>query len=372
MMHRMTWTLDTSFPGANACAAALAQHDGAPCLSVAADPRHGPEALWFRLRLRRLDSGGPAPWLLLRHVDILLGGGTGEELQPVVRCEDGAWWRLERGEPVLHPDGRRDARWRLPAAAASMEIAFCFPYGTADIDRLLADSPALRINAIGSSEGGRPLVRLSNNDGAEGSPRPGIYILARQHAGETPGSWVLDGLLRRVAELGDAAPLTWAIPCTDTDGVAEGAYGKDRHPVDYNRSWWLMGRRHEVHCIMRDIGRWRARCAPRLCLDLHAPGALERGGCYAYTTIGSSQPAPAPSTAWAARLGQALGPFAAADFVRTATYPSRWPRDTHPSFTSWAAETQGLDAVSLETPYQGFGLDEYREIGRRIADALSG
>jgi len=371
-MHGMTWTLDTAFPGANACAAALDQFDGAPCLSVAADPRHGPEALWFRLRLRRLDSGGPAPWLRLRHVDILLGGGSGDELQPVVRCEDGVWQRLERGAPVLHPDGRRDAHWRLPAAAASMEIAFCFPYGEAEIDRLLASCSPLRVNAIGSSEGGRPLLRLSNGDGAEGSQRPGIYVLARQHAGETPGSWVLDGLLHRIAELGDGAPLAWAVPFVDCDGVAEGAYGKDRYPVDYNRSWWTMGRRHEVHAIMRDIDRWRARCTPRLCLDLHAPGALERGGCYVYTTTGSLQPAPATSIAWAERIGQALGPFAAADFVRTATYPSRWPRDSHPTFTFWAFDKQGLDAISLETPYQGFGLDDYRAIGRRIADALTG
>jgi len=162
------------------------------------------------------------------------------------------------------------------------------------------------------------------------------------------------------------------VPFVDCDGVAEGAYGKDRYPVDYNRSWWTMGRRHEVHAIMRDIDRWRARCTPRLCLDLHAPGALERGGCYVYTTTGSLQPAPATSIAWAERIGQALGPFAAADFVRTATYPSRWPRDTHPTFTFWAFDKQGLDAISLETPYQGFGLDDYRAIGRRIADALTG
>lgn len=170
---------------------------------------------------------------------------------------------------------------------------------------------------------------------------PGLYILARQHAGETLGSWILDGLLRRIAELGDAAPLTWAVSFVDADGVAdgvaEGAYGKDRHPVDYNRSWWRMGRRHETVCAMRDVDRWRARCAPRLCLDLHAPGALERDGCYAYTTIGGGGPAPSGSAAWIERIGCALGSrFAAADFSRIADFPSRWPRETHGAFSSWA------------------------------------
>lgn len=372
----MTWTIDTDLPGANACGAAIDHRDGAACASIAADPRHGPESLWFRLRLRRLDGDAPAPWLRLRNVDTLLGGGDGAALRPVARCDGGGWARLDPGLPERHPDGRVDALWRLPPAAASVEAAFCLPYGQDELDLLLAGAPGLRLRSIGASECGRPLLRLANGDGAEGSPRPGVYVLARQHAGETPGSWVLDGLLRRCAELGGAAPLVWAVPFVDVDGVAAGAYGKDRHPVDYNRSWWRMGRRHEVRCIMADIARWRARCAPRLCLDLHAPGALESDGVYAYATIGGGE-AGAGATAIAERLRSALGAaFAARDFVRHATYPSRWPRETHQSFTAWASGSQGLDALSLEASYQGMGgtawdAAAYREAGRRIADALA-
>jgi hypothetical protein len=377
-MTGMTWIIDTSFTGANTCTAGITHHDGVPALNIAADPRHGPEALWFRLRLRRLASTATAPWLLLRNVDVLLGGGDGSALQPVVRCERGPWQRLPRGIPMRHDDGRCDACWRLPDAAATIEVAFCMPYGDEELDELLADTRgSLHLQTIGSSEGGRPLFRLSNGDGSVDSQRPGLLIIARQHAGETPGSWVLDGLLRRIAELGAAAPLTWAIPYIDTDGVVEGAYGKDRHPVDFNRSWWTMGRRHEVHCAMRDVARWRARCAPRLCLDLHAPGACERSGCYVYASIGGGGQVPASCTAWSDRIARALGPrYAAADFTRIASYPSRWPRDTHPAFSTWAVEQQGLDALSLEISYQGndedtFSLEAYRDIGRRIADVLA-
>jgi hypothetical protein len=372
----MTWTIDNAFAGANATGIAIDTHRGAAALSCAADPRQGPEALWFRVRLRRLASGSARPWLILRHVGSLLGGGDGAGIQPVARADHGPWRRLERGEPIIHADGRGDAAWLLPEAAAAIEVALCLPYGDEELIALQADGgAALRVAPIGTSEGGRPLLRLSTGDGAVGSTRAGLYLLARQHAGESPGSWVLDGLLRRLAGAGADAPLAWAIPFVDVDGVATGAYGKDRHPVDYNRSWWRMGRRHEVQCIMRDIGSWRKRCAPRLCLDLHAPGALEREGCYGYLSIGG-HPANPEAAAWSERIAQALGPgFAAEPFSRHADYPSRWPRDTHPSFGSWATD-QGLAAISLEIPYQGKGdsawnAAEYREIGARIADALS-
>ena len=101
----------------------------------------------------------------------------------------------------------------LPAAAASIEVAFCFPYGQDELDRLVAAS-GLRLQAVGACERGRPLLRLDNGPGERGSSRPGLFILACQHSGETPGSWVLDGLLKRLASLGAAAPLTWAMILT--------------------------------------------------------------------------------------------------------------------------------------------------------------
>ena len=374
----MSWTIDTDFPGANACGGSLDLHRGAVALSIAADPRQSPEALWFHVRLRRTCSaaeGDAAPWLIVRHVDTLLGGGDGSGLRPVARCDGGEWQRLAPGEPLRHGDGRCDVAWRLPDAAVVVEVAFCLSYAEAELSALLsATRGRLHFAPIGSSEHGRPLLRVANRAGEVGGARPGIYLLARQHAGETPGSWVLDGLLRRIADLGDTAPLVWAIPFVDTDGVLAGDYGKDRHAVDYNRSWWRMGRRHEVACIQGDIARWRQRCVPRLCLDLHAPGASEADGCYGYVSLSGATPTPA-AEAWCARLGTAIGaPYASGDFTRRGSYPSRWPSETHPSFTAWAA-ANGLPALSLEIPYQGTGgatwsMAEYREIGRRIADAL--
>src|SRR5690606_24228363 len=100
------------------------------------------------------------------------------------------------------------------------DFAYCYPYGATELDALLAESNGYwRRDTFGVSPQGRPMVRLCNDYGHKENQRPGLYLLARQHSGETPGSWMLDGFLRRVAELGDAAPLVWAAPLTNIDGV---------------------------------------------------------------------------------------------------------------------------------------------------------
>jgi hypothetical protein len=212
---------------------------------------------------------------------------------------------------------------------------------------------------------------LSNGYGEVGGDRPGLYLVARQHSGETPGSWVLDGFLRHVASLGHGAPLVWAVPLANADGVEGGDYGKDNFPYDLNRAWGQPAMRHEVLVYKRDTQRWRARCRPVLALDFHAPGACETGGIYCYV--------PSPSEyaelyqeilGWTAALKSALGSEYAADtFERVADYPSRWKT---PNFSRHFWAQGGLCSFGIETPYAMVGdlvltRARYREAGARIA-----
>jgi hypothetical protein len=224
---------------------------------------------------------------------------------------------------------------------------------------------------IGVSQGGRPLIRLSNY-GAAGDRATGVYVIARQHAGETPGSWVLDGFLRKIASFGGDAPLVWAVPLADIDGVEEGAYGKDRYPYDLNRAWGQPPMRHEVLAYKRDLDYWFGITETGLGIDFHAPGCCESGGIYAFL--------PNPdkfsglhemASKAAAGIKQHLSQFAAPEFGRVARYLSRW---NTPSFSSHIC-SRGLFALSLETPYHQVGemvltRESYREAGERIADSV--
>ncbi len=371
----MKFEVDTGIPYGNACDVTLTAEGDTLEVAFAPDPHGGPETLWFCFRVQRSEGPGPAVSSLslrLRHSYNMLGGQEPEAMRPVVRYEQGPWRRLSKGELLALPDGRVDVRWSVAVPNQILDIAYCYPYGMDELTTLIAETHGYwQSDTIGVSQAARPLVRLSNDYGEQDGTRPGLYLMARQHSGETPGSWVLDGFLRALAALGPDAPLTWAVPLSNIDGIESGDYGKDNFPYDLNRAWARPPMRHEVSVFQRDMARWRHRCRPILGIDFHAPGACETGGVYVYL--------PDPDTdrgahdmmqQWAAWTGEALGsPYAAEPFGRVARYPSRWET---PSFRGYGWPQLGLPCITFETPYAMAGEHilmekDYREIGRRIA-----
>ncbi len=381
--------IDTRIPYGNACDLSLNVLDDVLEVGFSPDPHGGPETLWFCFRLC---CSGPADSasedasatdcsalnavrLVLKHSTNMLGGNDPLAIRPVVRHDDADWQRLPKGNLVLLPDGRSTVSWSVPTPEHTIDVAFCYPYGLSEVRALVTETDGVwTADTIGVSQAARPLLRLSNSYGDEGGQRPGLYLMARQHSGETPGSWVMDGFLRAMATLGDRTPLIWAIPLANIDGVEQGDYGKDNFPYDLNRAWGRPPMRHEVLVLQRDLWRWRARCRPVLAIDFHAPGACEPSGVYAYV--------PDPDTdrgahevvlQWADWTGEALGaPYAAQEFARVARYASRWET---PSFRTYLWSQLGVPCITYETSYALAGervltQEDYREIGRRIAGGV--
>ena len=307
----------------------------------------------------------------------MLGGGDAAAMRPVLRIADGDWERIGPGTDEPLPDGRRIVTWLIDTPDPHADIAYCYPYGSPEIEALVRETGGYwTADTIGVSQQGRALVRLSNGHGEPDGDRPGLYLIARQHSGETPGSWVLDGLLRRIVELGDAAPLVWAVPLSNTDGVEGGDYGKDNFPYDLNRAWGSPPMRHETLVIQRDIRRWRGRCRPTLGVDFHAPGACETGGVYCYLPNPDDYPeGHEMAIEWSDAVDTALGEQYARDpFGHVADYASRWET---PGFTSFCASELSIPGLCMETPYALVGdlvltRERYREIGRRTAEAVVG
>ncbi len=376
----MTASVDTNIPFGNACNVTAVERAECTEVRFSADPHGGPESLWFCFRVCRDDTADirrPLR-LVLEHGNTMLGIDKAEHVLPVVRHAGGDWERLPPGQTEPLPDGRTDMFWTFMPTGRCVEIALCYPYGTSDLDALVQQSEgALRSDAIGVSQAGRPIVRVSNDYGSAGRSdrRRGVYVIARQHSGETPGSWVLDGFLRRIASLGDQAPLVWSVPLSNIDGVEGGDYGKDNFPFDLNRAWGTPPMRHEILVIKADVALWRTRSDPVLGLDLHAPGGCETSGIYAFVPDPEALPEEhGLARAWSDPLQNALSPeYADREFSRHITYKSRWET---PSFNACMTTEHGVPGLTIETPYAmvrdlALTQSHYRDAGARIADAIS-
>lgn len=362
--------VDGSIAYGNVADVEVTMREGAPVVAAAAAAKGGPERAWFCFRIAQPRRGRrlSRPFtLVLKHLQTMLGGGDPGALNPVVRYAAEDWRRLPAGKPAPTDDGRLGGWWTLEAPITFVDVALCYPYGQPEVAALVQETGALAVETIGVSEGGRPMLRLANDyGGPDGGRRPGVYLLGRQHAGEAPGSWVLDGLLRGLAGSPDSGPMVWAAPLVDIDGVEAGRYGKDHPPHDLNRAWGRPAMRHEALVLQADARRWADRCHPALMLDLHAPGIGETDGLYAYRTPGGSD------EGWLELLERRLDDLAGEPFGREAMYPSRYERGQACGFFQ---NELGCPALTLEIPYSRCGdrvLDRetYREAGARIAAGL--
>jgi hypothetical protein len=315
---------------------------------------------------------------VLHFADALLGGGSAKGVCPVYKTERRDWERVEAVAAAEAADGQPLLSWRVPGNEGTVRVALCYPYGEAEREMLVRKlAPVFRSDAIG----------LANSHGQPGSARPGIYCVARQHAGETPGSWVLDGFLRGIAAAGEDAPLTWAVPFVDEDGVHAGRYGKDSFPWDFNRAWGAGGFPHEqydelgsqpmrfeVRCIQADLSRWVRRCRPLAVLDFHAPGMCEAEGIYCFLRDLAADGSPTEADrGWIAAFREKLGEtLAAVPFAHSGRYHSRW---NTARIADYAGDVLKLRAFSFETPYGRAGdtvltRETYQRAGQYLAAAV--
>lgn len=344
-------------------------------VTFAAEPRTSPQPLWFNIEVEGID--GETMHFVWENPDTTLGPSSElDQIRPVLRCDDGEWSRCDAVEVARLPDGRARLHFSADAPRGTVQAAFCYPYAPPNLEQTLRETgDAWERSVIGVTGQGRPLWRLRSKRGSEEDNRPGLYLLARQHAGETPGSWVLDGILRFLAEDPDgfAEQLDcWAAPFVDLDGVIAGDYGKDALPQDFNRSWEALPMRPEVHAIMADFRRFAPCASPRLALDLHAPGHATPG---IYVQLPREQ-RPREHRVLAESFAQTLAPlFPELDgetIARPTTYPSRW--NALATVGSWVWDSIGTLLATVETSYQRIGdrpltPEGYRDAGRRVVRA---
>lgn len=180
--------------------------------------------------------------LVLNNFDNIWNGRTGSPVSSNTVAwvsDDGRAWRVQPTEKI---DGNR-LRLRLHLNGPELHVARLEPYGLPEIERLkrdLAGRPGISVESIGRTVEGRDLEMIRAGDPAAPAR---ILIRARAHPWESGGSWVAEGLLRRLAA-DDADARRWrsklafyVMPMANKDGVARGLTRFNVRGADLNRGW---------------------------------------------------------------------------------------------------------------------------------------
>jgi hypothetical protein len=234
--------IDTSFENASPLWYAPAA-DGTIVVHLLYDherssPNRAAGHVHFRLEARP----GARVTLELTNLDNVWNGVPGSvagELKAVVVSENGRDWRPVPTEAL--PGNR--VRLSVEMPGPSLYVARVEPYRISDLDRLLAGmrgDPHVEVTPIGRTVQGRELEIVRIGDPA--APYR-VFVRARAHPWEAGGSWVVEGLVRRLLE-GDAEAArfrrrycVYVLPMANKDGVARGMTRFNVRGKDLNRNW---------------------------------------------------------------------------------------------------------------------------------------
>lgn len=255
----MTMQFDAAYDGGNI---EVLKVDGSTAdLAIRADAP-GPWYQWFDFRLR----GGAGQDVVLR---ITNAGQSAyvegwEDYRACVNEGDG-WVRADTD----YADGVLTIRRHLDSD--EVRFAYFTPHDGAAHKRLIERIAAAGAEAkvLGQSVEGRPIDCLSLGEG-----ELPVWLVARQHCGETMGSWWLEGALDRLIDRDDpvAAEVrrrarVHVVPLSNPDGAAKGHLRGNAAGVDLNRQWHGpdLQRAPEIAAILAGMDK----TGVALCLDLH-------------------------------------------------------------------------------------------------------
>lgn len=270
----MPITIDAAFPGGNVGEVRFLSGREIE-FSAAFDA--SPQSLWYYFRVR-----GAAGQRLLFHQTGLahvLGVHESNGYGPVapVVYQKGAWTRVP-DEDILFSEEPPRHSFFVDVACGECFVAFCYPYQWADFERLYRSLPPeyLRYEVLGTTKEGRPYPCVCVTAPGETAGRTVLGFLARTHAGEVSGSFVMEGLATALTSGAAARSLLQKtvfvlFPMVDLDSVEAGRYGKDRMPADYNRDWSARPYHEEIGLIQQKLLALQKEHRMALFFDLHAP-----------------------------------------------------------------------------------------------------
>ncbi|ATE60006.1 M14 family metallopeptidase [Thauera sinica] len=318
----------------------------------------------IRLRLRADNAADFRQWFHFR-----LHGGAGTALRmvfenageaaypdgwPGYRCvasyDRQNWFRIrstryEDGALIVEHTPERD----------TVHYAYFEPYSFERHLDLLGradDSPFASLRNLGGTVEGRDLDMI-----VVGRPTPArrpVWIIARQHPGETMAEWFVEGLLERLLDPADAVArkvrehaVLYIVPNMNPDGSVRGNLRTNAAGRNLNREWREPdpAASPEVFLVREEM----ERCGCDLFLDIHGDEALP------YVFFSTAEEVPGFTAGAAERQARFIESFAAVspDFQTGEGYePGRFGDELLTLASKWVANRFGCVSLTLEMPFK--------------------
>jgi len=267
------------------------------------------------------------------------------------------WFRV----PTTFYDGQTMVLTHTPDAD-TVFYAYFEPYGEARHHAFLgevAQSGLAEVEDIGLSCEGRPITVVKiGADSVAGTVKPRVWIIARQHPGETMAEWFVEGMIRRLTGMGDWAgdpigtrlresAVIRLVPNMNPDGSALGNLRTNAAGANLNREWMTPDakRSPEVLAVRSAI----AQTGIDMFFDIHGDEVLP------YNFVAGSEMLPdftpeqlATQSAFVSRF-KAISP----DFQDVEGYPvGKYQEDALTLASKYMAHQYGCLSLTLEMPFK--------------------
>lgn len=272
----------------------IPEEPGGDVIEYPASPGTG-EYLWFYFKVMS-DGKKPLEFVVENAAGAHQTGWRWKIAKPVFSTDGKTWVRAQHTQYSFLQQGLQDRgiklfgkpvfRFRAPIAAETLWVAYSYPYTNSDLNTFIEEirnSPGVTISTIGKSEEKREIVEVIIDGSAKATSKKQeqIWLICREHPGETPASFVCEGLIHALLEdrAGKRLREVYSfniIPIINVDGVAHGYYYHNAGGVNLGFDWEYF-RAIETRLVREAIAPDIERGAMRLMINLHASNDPTKG-----------------------------------------------------------------------------------------------
>lgn len=239
-------------------------------------------------------------------------------------------------------------------------FAYFEPYSYEQHLDLLAaasQSPHVVQQRLGSTLDGRDMSLLRITDATGSMPdaeKKRVWVIARQHPGETMAEWFVEGFLERLLDGDDSVSrlllqrcVFHVVPNMNPDGAVRGNLRTNAAGANLNREWQepSMERSPEVALVRQAM----LETGVDLCLDVHGDEALP----YNFVVGSEGNPGYTERIAELEDAFKAAWQAACPDFQDQHNYGRDEPGTANMTLaTNWVAQQFGCLAFTIEMPFK--------------------